>query len=44
MQRLFATLTEKDRRPCAEIEAAKRGHGGIGYISGLFGIGQSQVG
>lgn len=38
MQRLFATLTEKDRRRYAGIEAAKLGHGGIEYISELFGI------
>jgi hypothetical protein len=36
MQRLFATLSEKDRRRYAGIEAAKLGHGGIDYISGLF--------
>ncbi len=36
MQRLFATLSEKDRRRYAGIEAAKLGHGGIEYISGLF--------
>ena len=29
MQRLFATLSEKDRRRYAGIEAAKLGHGGI---------------
>ena len=38
MQRLFATLSEKDRRRYAEIDAAKLGHGGIEYLSGLFGI------
>ena len=36
MQRLFATLSEKDRRRYAGIEAAKLGHGGIDYISELF--------
>jgi hypothetical protein len=36
MLRLFATLSEKDRRRYAGIEAAKLGHGGIDYISGLF--------
>jgi hypothetical protein len=36
MQRLFATLSEKDRRRYAGIEAAKLGHGGIDCISGLF--------
>jgi len=38
MQRLFATLSEKDRRRYAAIEAAKLEHGGTEYISGLFGI------
>ena len=38
MQWLFSTLSEKDRRRYAGIEAAKLGHGGIEYISGLFGI------
>jgi hypothetical protein len=36
MQRLFGTLSEKDRRRYAGIEAAKLGHGGIDYVSGLF--------
>lgn len=38
MQRLFATLSEKDARRYAAIEAAKLGHGGTQYISKLFGI------
>lgn len=38
MQRLFATLSEKDRRRYAAIEAAKLGHGGIDYVVGLFGL------
>jgi hypothetical protein len=38
MQWLFATLSEKERRRSAGIEAAKLGHGGLEYISGLFGI------
>ena len=37
-QRLFATLSEKDRRRYAAVEAAKLGHGGIDYISKLFDI------
>lgn len=36
MRRLYATLSEKDRRRYAGIEAAKLGHGGIEYIAGLF--------
>lgn len=38
MQRLFKHLSEKDRRRYAAIEADKLGHGGIDYISSLFGI------
>lgn len=38
MQWLFSTLSEKDRRRYKGIEAAKLGHGGIEYISGLFKI------
>ncbi len=38
MQRLFTTLSEKDKRRYAGIEAAKLGHGGIDYISKLFDI------
>jgi hypothetical protein len=38
MQRLFTTLSEKDKRRYAGIEATKLGHGGIDYISKLFDI------
>jgi hypothetical protein len=38
MQRLFARLSEKDKRSYAAIESVKLGHGGIEYVSGLFGI------
>lgn len=38
MQRLFATLSEKDKRRYAGIEATKLGYGGIDYISTLFDI------
>lgn len=43
MQRLFSTLSEKDRRRYAAIEVAKLGHGGTEYISRLFGIDQKTV-
>ena len=33
MKRFYKTLTEKDRRRYAGIEALKLGHGGISYIS-----------
>lgn len=38
MRRLFATLSEKDRRRYAAVESAKLSHGGLEYISQLFGI------
>ena len=38
MKRLFATLSEKDQRRYAAIEAAKLGSSGIGAISSLFGL------
>ena len=38
MKRLFATLSEKDRRRYAAVEAAKLGSGGIRAIAGLFGL------
>lgn len=37
MQRYYHSLSEKDRRRYAAIEALKLGHGGISYISKLFG-------
>ncbi len=36
MQSLYVSLSEKDRRRYAAIEAQKLGHGGIAYISLLF--------
>jgi hypothetical protein len=38
MQRLFETLSEKDKRRYAAIEAEKLPHGGTDYISILFRI------
>ena len=37
MQRLFGSLSEKDRRRYAAIEAAKLGHGGTEYIARILG-------
>ncbi|EMI21030.1 hypothetical protein RMSM_02047 [Rhodopirellula maiorica SM1] len=37
MQALYHSLSEKDRRRYAAIEAEKLGHGGIEYIAKLFG-------
>jgi hypothetical protein len=38
MKRLFATLSEKDRRRYAAVEAAKLGSAGVSAISSLFGL------
>lgn len=37
MQRYYRSLSEKDRCRYAAIEALKLGHGGISYITRLFG-------
>ena len=37
MKRLFDSLSEKDRRRYAAVEAAKLGHGGIEYLAGVLG-------
>ena len=33
MKRFFQWLSEKDRRRCAAVEAAKLGHGGVEYVA-----------
>lgn len=38
MKRLFATLSEKDRRRYAAVEADKLGYGGGEYIGSLFAV------
>ncbi len=37
MQRFYESLSEKDRRRYAAVEAEKLGHGGVEYIADLFG-------
>lgn len=37
MQSFFQTLSEKDQRRYAALEAQRLGHGGISYIAGLLG-------
>ena len=37
MQALYRSLSEKDRRRYAAIEAEKVGHGGLAYVARLFG-------
>jgi hypothetical protein len=36
MKRFFDSLSEKDRRRYAAVEAAKLGHGGIEYVSRIL--------
>jgi hypothetical protein len=38
MKRLFQTLSEKDRRRYAAVEADKLGYGGTDYIAALFAV------
>jgi len=37
MVALYDSLSEKDRRRYAAVEAEKLGHGGIRYVADLFG-------
>jgi len=37
MVNFYRTLSEKDRRRYAAVEASKLGHGGVAYIARLFG-------
>lgn len=37
MRNFFQTLSEKDQRRYAAVEAERLGHGGIGYISEVLG-------
>ena len=37
MQVLYDSLSEKDRRRYAAVEAEKLGHGGVVYLAELFG-------
>ena len=37
MCRLYFSLSEKDQRYYAAVEAIKIGHGGVNYIADLFG-------
>lgn len=37
MQSFFRTLSEKDRRRYAAIEAQRLGHGGISYVADILG-------
>lgn len=37
MKKFYASLSEKDRRRYAAVEAAKLGHGGMEYIATVLG-------
>lgn len=37
MKLFYESLSEKDRRRYAAVEAEKLGHGGVGYLAQLFG-------
>ena len=37
MRRFFDSLSEKDRRRYAAVEAAKLGHGGVEYMAQVLG-------
>lgn len=43
MRKFYQTLSEKDRRRYAAIEAQKLGHGGITYIAKVLGCAQSTI-
>jgi hypothetical protein len=44
MRRLYRTLSEKDRRRYAAVEAAKLGHGGVEYVAGVLGCDVKTIG
>ena len=37
MRSLYGSLSERDRRRYAGVEASKLGHGGITYLAGVLG-------
>ena len=43
MQAFYETLSEKDRRRYAAVEATKLGHGGIEYIAGVLGCSRRTI-
>jgi hypothetical protein len=43
MRKFYHTLSEKDRRRYAAIEASKLGHGGISYIAEVLGCARSTI-
>ena len=43
MNHFYESLSEKDRRHYAAIEAEKYGHGGVTYIAGLFNCSRQTI-
>ena len=43
MQSFFGTLSEKDQRRYAAIEAQRLGHGGISYIAEILGCSSKTI-
>lgn len=43
MKKFYQSLSEKDRRRYAAIEARKLGHGGISYIARIFGCSRDTI-
>jgi hypothetical protein len=43
MQHLFLSLSEKDKRHYAAVEAKRLGHGGVPYIAKLFDCARQTV-
>ena len=43
MQYLYISLSEKDKRHYAAVEAEKLGHGGINYIAELFNCSRQTI-
>jgi hypothetical protein len=43
MKGFFQTLSEKDQRRYAAMEAAKLGHGGIAYMAGVLGCSRRTI-
>lgn len=43
MKKFYQTLSEKDKRRYAAVEALKLGHGGIVYVAGVLGCHRSTI-
>lgn len=43
MKAFYDSLSEKDRRRYAGVEAEKLGHGGVEYISGVLGCDENTI-